>query len=164
MPSKYAFFLALWPDHWFSAIPALARHLLPLSRMRFSGLLVAFAAAVALSGCHSAFIDATLSNRTAEPIALIEVDYPSASFGTQTLAPGQDFHYRFKILGSGSTTVLWTDAAHHDHKSSGLYLHEGEEGNLTITFRPNSAPAWDLLLPRNATASGILPDASSSPK
>jgi hypothetical protein len=126
--------------------------------------LCALATVFSLTGCHSAIIDATISNRTAEPLSLVEVDYPSASFGTQSLAPGHDFHYRFKVLGNGPTAILWTDAAHHDHKSSGLYLHEGEEGKLTILFNPNKAPAWDLLLPGNTQVSGVLPDASSSPK
>jgi hypothetical protein len=110
----------------------------------------ALAAALVLSGCHSAFIDATISNHTAESIALIEVDYPSASFGTQTLAPGQDFHYSFKILGNGPTTVLWTDAAHHDHKKSGPALREGQEGKLLIVFSPNADPAWNLQLVNGA--------------
>jgi len=126
--------------------------------------LCALAAVFALTGCHSAVIDATLSNRTAEPLSLVEVDYPSASFGTQSLAPGRDFHYRFKVLGNGPATILWTDAAHQDHKSSGLDLHEGEEGKLTILFNPNAAPTWDLLLPGNTHVSGVLPEASSSPK
>jgi hypothetical protein len=104
------------------------------------------ALATTLTGCHSAYIAATISNHTAQPLALIELDYPSASFGTQSLAPGQDFHYRFKILGSGPTTVLWTDASHQDHKTPGPDLHEGEEGTLHITFAPNSAPAWTLNL------------------
>jgi hypothetical protein len=114
--------------------------------MRFPGFLVAFAAVLTLSGCHSAFIDATISNRTAEPIALVEVDYPSASFGTQTLAPGQNFHYRFKVLGSGPATVLWTDAANHDRKNSGPALREGDEGKLTITFNSGADPAWVVQL------------------
>jgi hypothetical protein len=99
------------------------------------------AAALALTGCHSAYIEATISNRTPEPISLIELDYPSASFGTQTLAPGQDFHYRFKVLGSGLTTLLWTDQSHHDHKSSGPTLHENDEGILTIAVT-SSTPTW----------------------
>ena len=53
-----------------------------------------------LAGCHSAYINTTVTNHTAKPIELLEVDYPSASFGTQNLAPGGVFHYRFKILGS----------------------------------------------------------------
>lgn len=136
----------------------------PYSRMCFPKVSLALAAVLALTGCHSAFIDATVSNRTAEPLALIEVDYPSASFGTQTLAPGKDFHYRFKVLGEGPTAVLWTDATHHDHKKSGLPLHEGEEGQLTITFNPNADPAWDLLLPDNTSVHAVLPDVGSSPK
>ena len=82
--------------------------------------LVAVATALLIPmGCHSAFIDATVSNRTASPILLIEVDYPSASFGTENLAPGQDFHYRFKVLGEGSLKVVYTDSAHHDHTVTG---------------------------------------------
>jgi hypothetical protein len=113
--------------------------------MRLLKLLPAIAVLL-LSGCHSAFIEATISNHTSAPLALIEVDYPSASFGTQSLGPGQDFHYRFKVLGSGPTTVLWTDAAHADHKKSGPNLHEGEEGKLAIVFTPNADPSWTLQL------------------
>jgi hypothetical protein len=114
--------------------------------MRSFNLLLAFAALLNLTGCHSAFIAATISNRTLEPLSLIEVDYPSASFGTQSLAPGQDFHYRFKVLGSGATTLLWTDPAHHDQKNSGPPLREGDEGILTITFNSGASPAWNLQL------------------
>ena len=120
--------------------------------MRFS-LLLATAAAFALAGCHSPYIAATLSNRTGQPLSLVELDYPSASFGTQTLAPGRDFHYRFKVLGSGSTTLLWTDEAHRDHKLSGPALREGDEGTLILTFSPGAAPVWDLHLVNRAAGS-----------
>jgi hypothetical protein len=119
--------------------------------MRFFYPACALAAVIALGGCHSAYITATVSNRTTEQLSLIEVDYPSASFGTQTLAPGQDFHYRLKVLGNGPTSVLWTDAAHHDHKNSGPALHEGDEGTLTVTFASGAAPAWSLHLVRSGT-------------
>ena len=96
--------------------------------MRLVNLVVlALAAVLTLGGCHSAYIAATIANRIASgPLSLIELDYPSASFGTQTLAPGQDFHYRFKVLGSGPTRILWTDAAYQDHKNPGPTLHEGD--------------------------------------
>ena len=93
------------------------------------------------AGCHSAFIEATISNRTPDTLTLVEVDYPSASFGTQTLASGQDFHYRFKVLGSGPTSILWTDATHHDHKSTGPSLQESDEGTLTVAITPTN-PTW----------------------
>ena len=38
------------------------------------------------SACHSYHIDATIENRTGAPIQLLEVDYPSASFGVDSLA------------------------------------------------------------------------------
>jgi hypothetical protein len=101
--------------------------------------LVAALGLINLAGCHSAHIDATIANRTAAPLTLIEVDYPSASFGTQTLAPGADFHYRFKVMGSGPTTVQWTDAANQEHKSTGPTLAENDEGSLTIVFNPSGA-------------------------
>jgi hypothetical protein len=93
----------------------------------------------ALNGCHSPYVETTVSNHTAHPIELIEVDYPSASFGTQNLAPGADFHYRFKVLGSGPTKILYTDSAHKDHKSDGPSMKEGAEGRLQITIDTNGA-------------------------
>jgi hypothetical protein len=114
--------------------------------MRSFFVLAAIASSLTLTGCHSATVAATISNHTAQPLTLVELDYPSASFGTQSLAPGQDFHYRFKILGNGPTAILWTDTAHHDHKLSGPALKEGQEGTLHVTFAPNAKPAWDLSL------------------
>jgi hypothetical protein len=92
-------------------------------------------------GCHSAFIDATISNRTDKPVSLVELDYPSASFGTQTLAPGQDFRYRFKVLGSGPLKLLYTDTANTEQHATGPSLHEGNEGTLTVTITP-TGPQW----------------------
>ena len=91
---------------------------------------------LAIAGCHSPYVAATVSNRTSQPLTLLEVDYPSASFGTENLSPGADFHYRFKVLGSGSMKLLYTDSAHHDHKSDGPLLHEGAEGRLIIAITP----------------------------
>ena len=96
-----------------------------------------------LAGCHSAYIEATVHNSTGGPVSVVEVDYPSASFGTQSLADGADFHYRFKVLGSGSTKVLWTDAKHQDHTVAGPPLQEGAEGHLLVTLSSSNA-SWDV--------------------
>jgi hypothetical protein len=104
--------------------------------MQAPRLFASVAILLALTGCHSAFIDATISNRTAAVIPLIEVDYPTASFGTENLAPGKDFHYRFKILGDGPTKVVYTDASKQEQHNDGPTLHEGDEGPLTVTFTP----------------------------
>src|SRR5260370_23420590 len=91
---------------------------------------------LSLTGCHSAYIEATVSNRTATPITLIKVSYPSASFGTQNLAPGADFHYRFKLLGSGPMKLTYTDSARKAQTSPAPSLTEGTEGPLTILISP----------------------------
>ena len=98
------------------------------------GFVPVLAASLTLIGCHSAHVEVTVENHTGGPIRLLEVDYPSASFGTQNLAPGADFHYRFKVLGSGSMKLLYTDSAHQDHKSDGPFLKEGAEGPLAIVI------------------------------
>jgi len=106
----------------------------------------ALLAIAALAGCHSRYIAATVTNNTVGPLSAVEVDYPSASFGTNLLAPGASYSYRFKIIGSGPTAVQWAGADHHDHKAPGPELHEGDEGALAITIKESAAPVWDLHL------------------
>ena len=108
--------------------------------MRFPRLL---ASAVVLSalGCHSHYIDASIRNLTTQPISLVEIDYPSASFGTQTLDPGQAYAYRFKVLGSGDLKLIYTDTAHKEHTIPGPGLKEGDEGPLVITVTPTGV-SW----------------------
>jgi hypothetical protein len=109
--------------------------------MRSASALALLICLTAVTGCHSPYVAATVSNHTSQPIELLEVDYPSASFGTQGLAPGADFHYRFKVLGSGPTKLLYTDSTHHDHKSDGPSLKEGAEGPLVIVIA-SSGVTW----------------------
>lgn len=96
---------------------------------------------IALTGCRSPYVVTTVINHSSQSIALLEVDYPSASFGTENLAPGADFHYRFKVIGSGNMKLLYTDSAHQDHKSDGPFVKEGAEGSLTIVIS-DSGVAW----------------------
>lgn len=114
--------------------------------MRISLPLAALAATLAISGCHSPYISSSVTNRTGRPLDLIELDYPSASFGTQSLAPGATYQYRFKVLGSGPTTLLWTDSSHHNHKATGPSLQENDEGTLSIDVGPGPTPSWNLRL------------------
>jgi hypothetical protein len=92
---------------------------------------------LALTACRSAFVTATVQNRTSQPIQLIEVDYPSASFGTQSLASGADFHYRFKVLGEGRLKLIYTDSTRQEKTFEGPLLKEGADGLLTITIAPD---------------------------
>jgi hypothetical protein len=125
-----------------------SRQLIRLKHMSFTRSTIVTLAAVGLlaaAGCHSAYIEATVKNTTASPVSLVEVDYPSASFGRESIPAGADYHYRFKVLGNGPTKVLWTDAARQDHTVPGPTLHEGDEGTLTITLAPATA-TWNLSL------------------
>jgi hypothetical protein len=119
--------------------------------MRALNIPVAIWICFAAIGCHSALISATVSNRRTTAVALVELDYPSASFGIQKLAPGEDFHYRFKVIGSGPMTLLWSDTAKHNQKGSGPVLRDGDEGTLTVTFT-DAGPTWDVKLTNRPSA------------
>lgn len=103
--------------------------------MKRSAVLLLFLGS--LSGCHSYRIDATVENRTGGAIELLEVDYPSASFGVGSLAAGGDYHYRFQVRGSGSVKVQYTEAGtNRQRQMTGQELSERQEGRLEITLRP----------------------------
>jgi hypothetical protein len=105
--------------------------------MRLLCAALALLSPLALTACRSAFVTAIVQNRTPQPIQLLEVDYPSASFGTQSLPPGGDFHYRFKVLGEGKLKLIYTDSNHQEKTFEGPFLKEGAEGPLTITIVPD---------------------------
>jgi hypothetical protein len=91
-----------------------------------------------MCGCHSAQIDATVENRTGAAIELLEVDYPSASFGADALAAGTDYHYRFQVRLSGPVKVQYTESTSHKvRQMTGPDLFEGQEGRLEILLLPD---------------------------
>jgi len=90
-----------------------------------------------VSGCHSYHIESSVENRTGDDIELLEVDYPSASFGTGNLAAGASYHYRFQVRGTGPLKVLYSEGAHRtQHQINGPDLHERQEGALQIVLLP----------------------------
>ncbi|HEU5458431.1 MAG TPA: hypothetical protein VFU68_07415 [Terracidiphilus sp.] len=94
---------------------------------------------VLLAGCHSHQIECTVKNRTGAPIELLEVDYPSASFGLDSLANGADYSYKIKVRGSGPVTVAYTVAATHAPvKISGPQVEENQQGTLEIVLMPDA--------------------------
>ncbi|MGC9223010.1 MAG: hypothetical protein ACP5E2_03745 [Terracidiphilus sp.] len=96
-----------------------------------------FLAALAFSGCHSYHIDSTIENRTGAAIQLLEVDYPSASFGADSLASSADFHYRFQIRGSGQLKISYTTANGQTVQIKGPNLRERQQGKLEIVLDPD---------------------------
>jgi hypothetical protein len=102
---------------------------------RFGWVLVA-AALTASSGCHSYHVETTVENRTGAPIQLLEVDYPSASFGADALAEGAVYHYRIQLLGNGPLKVQYTVGEGHQTQITGPTLTERQEGKLEIVLLP----------------------------
>lgn len=91
----------------------------------------------ALSSCHSPHIEVTVENRTGAPIELLEVDYPSASFGADVLAAGADYHYRIQVRLSGPVKVQYTESTSHQiQEMTGPDLFERQEGRLVIVLSP----------------------------
>jgi hypothetical protein len=107
-----------------------------MARVRLSILLSALAALAAPGGCHSYHVEATVENHTGAPIELLEVDYPSASFGADALAAGGVFHYRIQLRGSGPIKVQYTGEAKKQIEIDGPNLSEPQEGALDIVLLP----------------------------
>ncbi len=95
------------------------------------------AALALLAACHSSHIDVTVENRTREPIRLLEVDYPSASFGFDALAAGATMRYRIQVQGNGQVKVQYTASNGHAVQINGPTLAAPEEGSLLIELLPS---------------------------
>ena len=85
---------------------------------------MASAALVVATGCDSASWT-PIRNRTDEPISLVELDYPSASFGRKRWSRGRSSGDRFKVLGSGDVKLVYTDSAGQEDDIVGRADGEG---------------------------------------
>lgn len=119
---------------------------------RFPGLLIGSGISVVagfLAGCHSSHIEVSVENRTGAPVRLLEVDYPSASFGSDQLAAGATMHYRIQVQGRGPVKVQYTAADGRQLQVEGPALAERQEGTLDVVvlpagkaeFHPHLSPA-----------------------
>jgi hypothetical protein len=97
---------------------------------------IVFAALACLTACHSYHVDTTVENRTGAAIQLLEVDYPSASFGANSLAAGAVLHYRIQLRGSGPLKVQYTAGNGRQTQIDGPALAERQEGRLEIVLLP----------------------------
>ena len=116
------------------------KHLAVARRAIFAAVLswVFLAAAFFTStGCHSYHIDTTIENRTGADIQLLEVDYPSASFGADRIASGAVYHYRFQVNGSGPLKITYTGADGKQVQIDGPTFVEHQQGQLKIVLLPS---------------------------
>lgn len=89
-----------------------------------------------ICACHSYHIDTTIENRTGAQVRLLEVDYPNASFGVDSIAAGADYHYRFQVRGSGSLTLSYTATDGQTVQITGPTLFERQQGKFQIILLP----------------------------
>jgi hypothetical protein len=118
-----------------------------LRRLIFQSLLaIPLLMAVA---CHSYHVETTVINHTGSAIQLLEVDYPSASFGAGTLAAEASLPYRIQLRGSGTLKVQYTAANGQQITIDGPVLAERQEGRLEILLLPGGkAEFHPALTPR----------------
>ena len=91
---------------------------------------------LALTACRSSHVQITVENRTGAAIQLLEVDYPSASFGADQIAAGSDFHYRIQVQGSSPVKVSYTGPGAKQFQATGPELADHAQGSLTIVLLP----------------------------
>ena len=106
-------------------------------------LLVAF-----LAGCRAHMVTIRLVNTSAEPISTIIVDYPSATFGKNKLAPGESYSSKVKFIDTGNLKVQFTDAKGGNHTYSGPTLYRDAEGTIEVRLDQNTASAFPNLITR----------------
>jgi hypothetical protein len=99
-----------------------------------------------LAACRSAFVQTAIVNHTGDAVRLIEVDYPSASFGTQQIARNAAYHYRFKIQDSGPVSISFTTGNNKIHTSTGPILKQGQQGDLTVVLGSGGNVTWSAHL------------------
>ena len=106
----------------------------PYKNLLFSAALPLFL--VCFSGCKSHHIEITVENRTGAEVRLLEVDYPNASFGVDSVAAGQTARSSIQVQGTGPVKVEYTAADRHQAQISGPTLAEKQEGRLEIVLLP----------------------------
>ncbi len=99
--------------------------------------LILYSTLILCAGCHSYHIEATVQNHTGQPITLLEVAYPSASFGANSLATNASFHYRFQVRGNGPLSVQYTAGNGHQVQINGPQFYERQQGALDIVLLPD---------------------------
>ena len=99
-----------------------------------------------VSACHSYHIETTVKNDTGSSITLLEVDYPSASFGADALDANGTYHHRIQTRDSGAMKVQYTGPNGKQVQITGPTLYEGQEGRIEIDLLPNGKAEFHPVL------------------
>ena len=113
-----------------------------MKSFRFAAALVFV---IAMAGCRAHVVKIILTNTSAEPIKTIIVDYPSATFGKDTLAPRETYFSLVKPTDKGPIKVRFTDAQGASHAYASISLQQGDDGSVNIKLTQTSAETgYDL--------------------
>jgi hypothetical protein len=113
-----------------------------MKSFRFAAALVFM---VAMAGCRAHVVKISLTNTSTEPIKTIIVDYPTATFGTDTLAPRETYFSLVKPIDKGPIKVRFTDVQGVSHTYESISLEQGDDGSVNIKLTQTSAETgYDL--------------------
>jgi hypothetical protein len=107
-----------------------------MKSFRASALLIIL---LALAGCRAHVVKISLTNTSAQPLKTIIVDYPNATFGKDTLAPGETYFSLIKPLDQGPIKVRFTDAQGATHTYQSISLQQGDDGSVNIKLTQTAA-------------------------
>lgn len=110
--------------------------------MRGSFLVLMGLLLLAIAGCQSPWVQATVVNDENTPVNVVEVTYPGGTFGTQSIAAHGTFRYPFHILTNDVISIDFNDAAGHSHTQKGPALRQGQAGTLRIDIGPDGKVVW----------------------
>jgi hypothetical protein len=95
-----------------------------------------------LAGCtRSHVIKVNVVNNSADKLSNIIIDYPSATFGIPSLAPGKIFQYTIKVTENGAMKIEFTDAQGKTKRFPGPAVSKDDEGTMEIKLTQDAAVA-----------------------
>jgi hypothetical protein len=101
---------------------------------------------MAAAGCHSYHVETTVVNRTGQTIQLLEVEYPSATFGADRMTAGEILHYRIQLRDRGPLKVRYTGGGGQPAQVQGPEVAERQEGRLEIVLLPDGKAEFHTAL------------------
>lgn len=104
--------------------------------LQTAATLALMAGMVLASGCKSHHIDITVENHTGALLQQLEIDYPSASFGANTMVQDSILHYRVQVRGSGPVTAQYSLGGGKTVHVTGPAMDEAQDGQLKIVLEP----------------------------
>lgn len=114
------------------------------------GLWATATLALVLVGCRgkwdSEWVNVRVENQSGEAVRQVEVDYPSASFGADSIAAGSALQYKFQISGRGPIKMEYTLGNGRSTHASGPELSDGQHGTVTIRLLPEGKTVFEANL------------------